>query len=1560
MTDVAGLEIQIKQTGAVRATSDLSRLEKQSRKTETATQRMERSFLSLKRVAVGAFAAIAAQSIIAFQAIKVGASFEQEMAKVRGITNATALEFKALTGIAKELGATTEWSATQAAQGLEFLGMAGFSAAKSIKALPGVLDLATAGAIDLGRAADIVSNALTAMRLPVESLSRVNDVFVKTITSSNTNMEMMAESFKYSAPLAASYGMEIETLAGLIGMLGNAGIQGSMAGTQLAFGFQNVAKVFDKYGESLTRLDGTTKDYIDALRLLEERGASTNEVMKIFGVRAGRAALALMGQGVPALEAYIKEIENAEGATSKLAAIMRDTLTGDIKTLKSTLEDVSISMFATWGTDLRTLVQTTTQIIRENKDSLVEFFKGMASGALAAFKAIIKGIAKLREAFLGLISIVGIVQKSFAEITIKGLDLEVARIEQRIAVLQSEPSWREKTFGDAMGGVAREEALKKAMHDRTLLLQQIVNEREEIAGLTITQLDIEADLNKQLIDIDKIIGDIQEKLKAQAIIKDNISKLDKDANDEIKKLGNICGEASPKINEAYEKLKAFFAIHMLSDDSARQIEQLRQEYAKLEDQLVSLWTQGKITDEQLMEGMSQVVIAHENDLALMVDATDKTTDEIGELWTNAMDRVQSQVADVFYDAFRRELDDASDYFEAFCDTILRYFAEMAAQMTMYDLFGIGKGAGGSGWGSFLGGMLGGGGGTSFGGAYGSGNPNNPNFVGPLQQGMQGAQSAYSLYGAYGAYGQAGGGWGGVKAGAGSFFGGGGSGGFGSAGGLSFAAIAAIVYMLESFAAGQNVKRGYGRVEGTPYGYGEYQPAGPWGGDIFNEPLSTYGRGLVGWDEPTATSYQSLAMKEGDFGEWLKASMVAAFDPLGLVESALGSIGIDLGKIFGYSNKKRSYFGEIHGFGDYSPEAGWGISDWSHEWKDKRDGEKAFGEAGKGMAETAQGLMNALDSMFKDLLGTFDETKVNSFTTAMAELSAEMIPVTEATKGYQQLLEQGITEVPRMSFGYYISAEDEDEFKDDWRESWKRVTANIIDPIVEIGSDLLNQALDGSVTDATAWNYFTNDMRKYLRAGLTEGLEGLDIDWSAVTDQESFDKAFEQMGISAEQIASVVGYFEQVGTILDHITSVVEHEFSDATQSAISGFQTINAEFEQYALTLASLGIDLKKYTDLEKAHLMALRDESKAMSDAAISGEDLAEALKYMSEEMTEAGHTVEEIAAAMNATYSGILDSIEEIKQRAENYGKTALDLMYEKHPEWQGMSYEQWAGTNLADWSVEMLQEWRNLGDLLERQWEDLMDVLTNEEDQKIANSIQNATDASAFASQNLANAVDELIELGRLYRNATEAITGLKEDLLGSLMDPVTHLATIEQRLNEAVRGLYGNQETQLASLQSIPNLVEEFLRYSREMATSPQEYNEALAKAMAILNTAEALGVSRTHAFESIRPDEGYITLKPQDIWPYPDPGVVDRLIGMSEGGAVSGPSSGYTAPIEFHGTEHIVSGDQMSGVKEELKDIKVVLSHILIVDGEQKTVSKKTHKLLQKWDIDEGSLKVETV
>ena len=296
--------------------------------------------------------------------IQTGAKFEQTMATVRGVSGATKEEFVALERQAALMGETTSKSATESAEALLFLSMAGFEAEQSISALPGVINLSIAGAIDLGRAADIASNALTAMQLDVEELGRVNDVFVTTITSSNTNMEMMAESFKYSAAQANAYGYNIEELSAMIGILGNAGIQGSMAGTQLAFSMNKVAKVYEKLG-----IDGEGKKLIDALYDINKAQWGVNEVMGVFGARGGRAVLVLKNL-IPEYEGLKKANLDAAGATEKLAKLMQDTTQGSLKELGSALEAVKIVIFDIYKGDVNKAIKSTTSGVRSFKQAI--------------------------------------------------------------------------------------------------------------------------------------------------------------------------------------------------------------------------------------------------------------------------------------------------------------------------------------------------------------------------------------------------------------------------------------------------------------------------------------------------------------------------------------------------------------------------------------------------------------------------------------------------------------------------------------------------------------------------------------------------------------------------------------------------------------------------------------------------------------------------------------------------------------------------------------------------------------------------------------------------------------------------------------------------------------------------------------------------------------------------------------------------------------------------------------------------------------------------------------
>lgn len=325
---------------------------------------------------------------------RAGVDFEQTMRTVAGVMRATTEEMEGLTTVARRMGETTEWTASESGDALLFLGMAGFKATQAIEALPGVLDLATAGNLGLGRSADVASNALTAMGLPVKELSRVNDVFIGTITRSNTNMEMMAESFKYAAPVARAYGYSIEELSGLIGALGNAGIQGSMAGTQLAMAIQKSDEVARKHNL-------TSRDFIDVLEGLRAKGMDATQVIAEFGIRAGRAA-GVIFEATDQVKDFQETLGGVSGEAAKLAETMRSTVGGAFKELRSVIESLALDVFETYRDDLKRMVEGTTRWIRENKNEIVKLatkIEDTLGGIIDFFGSVGRALDQAQEGF---------------------------------------------------------------------------------------------------------------------------------------------------------------------------------------------------------------------------------------------------------------------------------------------------------------------------------------------------------------------------------------------------------------------------------------------------------------------------------------------------------------------------------------------------------------------------------------------------------------------------------------------------------------------------------------------------------------------------------------------------------------------------------------------------------------------------------------------------------------------------------------------------------------------------------------------------------------------------------------------------------------------------------------------------------------------------------------------------------------------------------------------------------------------------------------------------------
>lgn len=310
-------------------------------------------------------AATAALGGVAFKEItQQGMDFEQTMKAVQAVSRASEEDFKKLSEAAKQMGATTEWSAQQSAEALKFMAMAGMSTADSIEALPGLLDLATAAQMDLATAADIATDSMTAFGLEAHEIGRMNDALINTSTRANATVSMLGESFKKVAPVASQMGYDVEQTSAMLGVLANAGTKAEIAGTHLKIAFLKTADAAKDLGLSA----GAT--LIDVLEEMAERQYSVNDMTALFGSEAA-ATIAILKDQISAYKDLNKELKTNHGATQDVAEVMRDTLKVDLDKLKSAISDVALEFFELYDDDLRKVIQNTTKFITDNKDAFI-------------------------------------------------------------------------------------------------------------------------------------------------------------------------------------------------------------------------------------------------------------------------------------------------------------------------------------------------------------------------------------------------------------------------------------------------------------------------------------------------------------------------------------------------------------------------------------------------------------------------------------------------------------------------------------------------------------------------------------------------------------------------------------------------------------------------------------------------------------------------------------------------------------------------------------------------------------------------------------------------------------------------------------------------------------------------------------------------------------------------------------------------------------------------------------------------------------------------------------
>lgn len=308
---------------------------------------------------------------------KFAMDFDSEMSKVKAISGASGDEFDQLRDKAREMGAKTKFSATEAAQAMSYMAMAGWDNKQMLDGIDGIMNLAAASGEDLALTSDIVTDAITAFGLSAKDSSHFVDVLAATSSSSNTNVAMMGETFKYAAPIAGTLGYSIEDTALAIGLMANAGIKGSQAGTALRSG--------------LTRLASPTKEVEKGMEMLglsieDVQGKPLDETLRIFrnsfkdldGTQQAQAASLIFGKNamsgmlgiIQASEGDYNKlsqaISGADGAALDMSKTMQDNLGGDLEKLKSAAEELAIS----FGELLMPALRDVVDRVREFVDKL--------------------------------------------------------------------------------------------------------------------------------------------------------------------------------------------------------------------------------------------------------------------------------------------------------------------------------------------------------------------------------------------------------------------------------------------------------------------------------------------------------------------------------------------------------------------------------------------------------------------------------------------------------------------------------------------------------------------------------------------------------------------------------------------------------------------------------------------------------------------------------------------------------------------------------------------------------------------------------------------------------------------------------------------------------------------------------------------------------------------------------------------------------------------------------------------------------------------------------------
>ncbi|WP_096189983.1 phage tail tape measure protein [Evansella halocellulosilytica] len=633
-------------------------MDEAKRRTEETNKKTQSYTKSIKQVEKGALLMKGAVAGAIGASVRAAANFEESLSRVASVTGASTEELEKLEATARELAASTAFSAPEVSENFLKLGMAGFNVNEILAATPSILNAATASATDLGTTADIVSNVLSGFNMSAEETDRAVDVLVSTISSANTDLPQLGQALSYVGPVAASLGYDIEEAAAAVGVLSDNGLAGSRAGTtlrqtmlSLASPTSEAASTMEELGINLLdaneemlpmpEIVGNISDAMDGMTDAQK----TQVAQTLVGTQAASGFLTLISQGEDALADYTGQLRDSEGAASDMAAIQQDNLNGAFREFQSAMGELGIAIGQEYLPAVRRMIERATELTRWFGDlnpatvTLGLNFVGASAGIALAVTAALRLATALR----------GLAMMHPGGMLIMGLSLLGGGI---VALNRHMSEGREVNTEYAESLVEQSDSLEDVTSRYDELRRRSGLTTEQIGDLLDIQKRMESESDPE--ELEKLEKAYEEITKQTSLSKDEINEL-LEANDAIidqtphveqtfTDRGNAVVETTDAVHDYIQSLRDMALEELMIErlkaledhrDLIRETNELIEEREEVETQITQILEDQKLNESEIGAILDEINEKKQEAIANGEDIIELAEEE--EYWQSILD-----------------------------------------------------------------------------------------------------------------------------------------------------------------------------------------------------------------------------------------------------------------------------------------------------------------------------------------------------------------------------------------------------------------------------------------------------------------------------------------------------------------------------------------------------------------------------------------------------------------------------------------------------------------------------------------------------------------------------------------------------------------------------------------------------------------------------------------------------------------------------------------------------------------------------------------------------------